>query len=188
MGQWRCHDHCSVPHNVITVVTLTQPLTSLIGGDVDGDMLCRIRALIADCIDSLYLKAVQSVSQQVADEHPGLSQTQLFRNEVHVVVTMRAGASVSSALLADDVVADVVTAARFSRSVPLQDHRGFVHDRNHISGAGWHAWKWDRGKVGCQEQFIFFSSAKFDICFIFKIAVHPKSVQAECFTKQKKIK
>lgn len=100
-------------------------------------MLGRVRALIADSIHSLYLKAVEGVSQQVADEHPGVSQTQLSRDEVHIVVAVGARAPVGPALLAHYVVDDVFTAARLPGRMPLQDYRGFVHNGDHIPWAWW---------------------------------------------------
>lgn len=114
-------------------------------------MLGRVRALIADAINSLYLKAVKGVSQKVADEHPGFCQTQLSRDEVHVVVTVGAGAPVSPALLAHYVVNDIITAACLPGRMPLKDHRGFVHNGDHVSGAGWdtcrHRGKKDVGQM-----------------------------------------
>lgn len=65
-----------------------QGLTSLVGGDVYGDMLCWVWALVADTVDSLYLKAIEGVSQQVTDEDPGLCQTQLSSNKVHIVIAV----------------------------------------------------------------------------------------------------
>lgn len=112
------------------------PLTGLVGGDVDGNMLRRVRALVADAVDSLDLKAVEGVRQQVADQHPAFSQAQLSRDEVHVVVAVGAGPSVGAALPAHDVVHDVAAAARLPGGVPLQDHRGLVDDRDHVPRAG----------------------------------------------------
>lgn len=100
-------------------------------------MLGRVRALIADAVDRLYLEAVEGVSPQVADQHPGLRQAQLARDEVHVVVAVGAGAPVGPALLAHYVVDDIFAAARLPGRVPLEDHRGFVHNGNHIPRAGW---------------------------------------------------
>ena len=114
-----------------------QPLTGLIGGDVYGDMLGGIRALITNSVDSLYLEAVESVSPQVAYEHPGLGQTQLPRDKVHVVVAVGAGAPVGPALLAHYVVDDVAAAARLPGAMPLQDHGGFIHNGDHVPRAGW---------------------------------------------------
>lgn len=111
-------------------------LTGLVGGDVYGDVLSGIWTLVADAVDSLYLKAVERVGQQVADEHPGVRQAQLARDKVHVFVTVRAGAPVSAALLAHDVVNHVVAAARLSGGVPLKDDRGLVNDGNHVARAG----------------------------------------------------
>lgn len=112
------------------------PLTRLVGGDVDGDMLSRVWALVTDAIDGLDLKAVEGVRQQVADEHPRIGQAQLSGDEVHVVVAVGAGPSVSTALLAHDVVHDVAPAARLPGGVPLEDDRGLVDDGDHVPRAG----------------------------------------------------
>lgn len=112
------------------------PLTSLVGGDVDRDMLRRIRALVADAVDSLDLKAVEGMRQQVADEHPRFGQAQLSRDEVYIVVAVGAGPSVSTALLADDVVHDITAAAGLPGRVPLEDHRGLVDDGDDVPRAG----------------------------------------------------
>lgn len=100
-------------------------------------MLGGIRAFIADSIDSLYLEAVDCVCPQIADEHPGLSQTQLSWNEIHIVVTVGAGAAVSLTLLAHYVVDNVITAACLPGGMPLQDHRGLIYNGDHVPGAGW---------------------------------------------------
>lgn len=84
-------------------------------------MLSGVGALVADAVDSLYLKAVERVGQQVADEHPGFCQAQLPWDEVHVVVAVGAGAAVGAALLAHDVVDHVVAAACLPGGMPLQD-------------------------------------------------------------------
>lgn len=102
-------------------------------------MLGRVRALVADAVDGLDLEAVEGVGPQVADEHPGLLQTQLSGNKVHIVVAVRAGTPVGAALLADNVVDDVLAAAHLPGGVPLEDHRGFIHDGDHVPGAGWNA-------------------------------------------------
>ena len=85
-------------------------------------MLRRVRALVADAVDSLDLKAVEGVRQQVADQHPAFGQAQLARDEVHVVVAVGAGPSVGAALLTHDVVHHVAAAARLPGWVPLEDH------------------------------------------------------------------
>ena len=121
-------------------------------------MLGRVRALIADAVDGLYLEAVDGVSPQVADEHPGLRQAQLARDEVHIVVAVGAGAPVGPALLAHYVVDDIIAPARLPGRVPLQDHRGFVHNGDHIPRAGWdtygHAGKrcWPNGDLHPQPE------------------------------------
>lgn len=104
-------------------------------------MLSWVWALVADPVDSLYFKAVKGVSQQVADEHPGFCQTQLSRNKFHVVVAVGAGTPVGPALLAHNVVDDIIPAARLPGRMPLQDHRGFIHDRDHIPRAGWDTYR-----------------------------------------------
>lgn len=63
-------------------------LTGLVGGDVYGDVLGGVWTLVADTVDSLYLKAVERVGQQVADEHPGFRQAQLAGDKVHVFVAV----------------------------------------------------------------------------------------------------
>lgn len=117
-----------------TMKIIPQLLTSLVGSDVYGHVLSRIWALVADSIDSLDLKAVEGVSPQIADEDPGLSQTQLTRHKVHVVVAVGAGAPICPALLAHYVVDDIIAATRFPWRMPLQDHGGFIHNGNHIPG------------------------------------------------------
>lgn len=99
-------------------------------------MLRWIRALVADAVDSLDLKAVEGMRQQVADEHPGFGQAQLSRDEVHIVIAVGAGPSVGAALLAHDVVHDVAAAAGLPGRVPLEDHRGLVDDGDHVPRAG----------------------------------------------------
>lgn len=98
-------------------------------------MLGGIRALITDSIDGLYLKAVESVSPQVAYEHAGVSQTQLPRDKIHVVVAVGAGAPVGATLLAHYVVDDIVAATRLPGGMPLQDHRGLIHNGDHVPRA-----------------------------------------------------
>lgn len=110
--------------------------TGLVGGDINGDVLRWVRALVADAVDRLDLKGVEGVSQQVADEHPAFGQAQLSRDEVHVVVAVGAGPSVGAALLAHNVVDDVAAAACLPRGVPLEDHRGLVDDGDHVPRAG----------------------------------------------------
>lgn len=104
-------------------------------------MLRRIRALVADTVDSLDLKAVEGMRQQVADEHPSFSQAQLSRDEVYIVVAVRASPSVGTALLAHDVVHNVAAAASLPGRVPLEDHRGFVDDGDHVPRAGGDAYR-----------------------------------------------
>lgn len=132
---WGYLDLCTWVRLILDL-NLTPPLTSLVGGDVDRDMLGRIWALVADAVDSLDLKAVEGMRQQVADEHPSFGQAQLSRDEVHILVTVGAAPSVGTALLAHDVVHDVAAAARLPWGVPLEDHWGLVDDGNHVPRAG----------------------------------------------------
>lgn len=111
-------------------------LTGLVGGDVDGNMLWREGALVGNPVDSLDLEGVGGVRPQAADEDPGLRQPQLPGDEVHIVIAAGAGASVRAALLADDVVGDVIPTPCLPRRVPLQDDGRLVDDGDDIAGAG----------------------------------------------------
>lgn len=101
--------------------------TRLIGGDVDRGELRRVRALVGHAVDRLDLEAVLRVGLEVAHGHAALGQPQVARRDVHVVVAPRAHAALGQALLADDVVEDVVAAAQVARVAPLQHQRGLVH-------------------------------------------------------------
>lgn len=125
-----------ITNEIILYLNLEPPLTGLVGGDVNGDVLCWVRALVANAVDSLDLEAVEGVRQQVADQHPAFGQAQLSWDEVHIVLTVGAGSSVGTALFAHDVVHDVATAARLPGGVPLKDHWGLVDDRDHVPRAG----------------------------------------------------
>lgn len=114
-------------------------LTGLVGGDVYGDVLGRVWALIGHSINSLDLERVESVCPQVADDHPGVCEAQLLRHKVHVVVAVRAGPPVRPALLTHDVINHVLPAAGLAGRVPLQDHGGLVHDGDDVPRAGWNA-------------------------------------------------
>lgn len=127
-------------------------LTSLVGGNIYGNMLRGVWTLIADTIDRLYLEAVDCVSQQVADEHPGLSQTQLSGNKLHVVVAVGTGPPVGLALLAHYVVDDVIATARLPGRMPLQDHGGLIDDGDHISRAGRNACRYKKKKRILQKR------------------------------------
>lgn len=59
---------------------------------------------------------------------------------------MGAGAPVSPALLAHDVVDDVVAAACLPGRMPLEDDGGLVHDGDHIPRAGRHTCAHGEGK------------------------------------------
>lgn len=114
-----------------------RPLTGLVGGDVYRDMLCGVRALVAHSVNSLNLKAIKRVRQQVADEDSGFSQAQLPRDKFHIFVAVRAGAAVSAALPADYVVNHITATTGFSGRMPLQDHRSLIHNGDHVSRTGW---------------------------------------------------
>jgi len=109
----------------------------LVGGDVDGDMLRWEGALVGNPVDSLDLKGVRCVGPQAADEDSGFRQPQLPGDKVHVVIAAGAGASIRPALLADDVVGDIIPTPRLSRRVPLQDDGRLVDDGDDVAGAGW---------------------------------------------------
>lgn len=93
----------------------------------------RIRALVGDTVDRLDLKGVESVCQQVTDEDSGFGQSQLPGLKFHVIVAMGAGTAVRLTFLTNDIVHDIVTAARLTRRVPLQSHRGLVHNGDDVS-------------------------------------------------------
>lgn len=112
-------------------------LTGLVGGDVDGDVLLREGALAGYAIDRLDLEGVGGVSPEVADEDAGVSEAQLARDKVHVVVAAGAGAPVRAAFLAHDVVGDIVPAARLPRRVPLQDDGRLIDNGDDVAGPGW---------------------------------------------------
>lgn len=112
-------------------------LTGLVGRDVDGDVLRWEGALVGNPIDGLDLEGVGRVCPQAADEDPGPREPQLPGDKVHVVIAAGAGASVRAALLADDVVGDIVPTARLPRRVPLQDDGRLVDDGDDVAGTGW---------------------------------------------------
>lgn len=72
----------------MTWVPLFGPLlTGLVGGDIHSCIAGRQRAFARDAVDSLHLKGVAGVGQQVADVDPALGQAQLSGLELHVVIT-----------------------------------------------------------------------------------------------------
>lgn len=117
-------------------------LTGLVGGNVDGDVLGRVRALAGHAVDSLDLKHVGRVRPQAADEHARVTEAQLPRHELHIVVARRARPPVGAALAAQHVVDHVLTGPRLSRRVPLQDHRGLIHDRDDVPRARGNTCDW----------------------------------------------
>ena len=96
--------------------------TGLVGGDVDGDVLGGIRALVAHAVHRLDVEGVRRVRPQVTDDHTRLRQAQPPRHKVHVVVARRARPQpVAAALPAQDVVGEVAAGAGLTGRVPLQD-------------------------------------------------------------------
>lgn len=96
-------------------------------------MLGRIRALVGDAVDRLDLKGVDSVCQQVTDEDSGFGQSQLPGLKLHVIITMRAGTTVRLAFLTNNIIHDIITAARLAWRVPLQSHGGLVYNGDDVS-------------------------------------------------------
>jgi len=80
----------------------------------------RVRALVGDAIHSLDLEGVLGVGHQVADVDATLGEAELARHELHVVVAAGAQAPLHAALLADDVVEQVIPPTRVLRLAPLQ--------------------------------------------------------------------
>lgn len=70
---------------------------------------------------------------QVAHSNASLGQPEVSRRDVHIVVAARAHAPLGQALLADDVVEDVVAAAQVAGIAPFQDQRGLVHDGDNVA-------------------------------------------------------
>lgn len=87
----------------------------------------RVGALAGDAIHRLDLEGVLGVGHQVADVDASLSEAQLARHELHVVVAARAQPPLHAALLADDVVEQVIPPARVLWLAPLQHQRRLIH-------------------------------------------------------------
>lgn len=113
----------------------TARLTSLVCGDVDGDVLWGEGTLARDSIDGLDIKCVGGVSPQATDGDTTLSQAQLPGYKLHIVITAGTAPAVCSALLADDVVGHIITPASLSWRVPLQYDRRLIDDGDDISGS-----------------------------------------------------
>lgn len=109
-------------------------LTSLVCGDVDGDVLWGKGTLARDSIDGLDIKGVGGVGPEATDGDTTLSQAQLPGYKLHIVITAGAAPAVRSALLADDVVGHIVPPSGLSWRVPLQDDRCLIDDGDDISG------------------------------------------------------
>lgn len=117
----------------------------MVGGDVHGDVLGWEGALVGNPVDRLDLKGVRRVCPEAADEDTGLCQPKLSGHKVHVVVTAGAGTPVRPALLADDVVSDIIPASRLPRWVPLQDDGGLVDDGDDVAWTGGDAYREGEG-------------------------------------------
>lgn len=102
-------------------------LTSLVGGDVDCGVAGWGGVLPRYTVNSLHLKAVAGVSLQVPHHHLPLPQPQPARSDVHVVITARAGATVSQAFLTHHIIDQVTPPACVLGLLPLQGQRGLVH-------------------------------------------------------------
>jgi len=120
--------------------------TGLVGGDVDGGELRGVRALVGHAVHRLDLEAVLRVRLQVAHGDAPLHQAQVARRDLHVVVAAGAHAALGQALLADDVVEDVVAAARVERVAPLQHQRGLVDVGDDAAGGRRNRWGGRKGK------------------------------------------
>lgn len=109
----------------------------MVGGDVHGDVLGWEGALVGNPIDRLDLKGVGCVCPEAADEDAGLCQPQLSGHKLHVVVAAGAGTPVCPALLADNVVSDIIPASCLPWWVPLQDDGGLIDNGDDVA--------WTRG-------------------------------------------
>lgn len=93
--------------------------TCLTGGDVDSDLLFRVRAQIGHSVHCLYAEGVVGVGQQVCDQHFRDRETKLSRYEMDAVAARAACFAVIGTLPAVDVVGDVPSAAAVSGRTPL---------------------------------------------------------------------
>lgn len=87
-----------------------------------------------DCID---LEGVVGVCQKVHHCHRGVGEPALPRQEPHVVAARLAHLGAPSTFLANDVEGDVFPASGVQRPAPVQDDRGLVDVRDHISWGRW---------------------------------------------------
>lgn len=109
-------------------------LTSLVCGDVDGDVLWGEGTFAGDPIDGLDVKGVGGVGPQAADGDTALSQAQLPGHELYVVIAAGTAPAVCPALLTDDVVGDIIPPTRLPRRVPLQNDGCLIDDGYDIAG------------------------------------------------------
>lgn len=110
-------------------------LTSLVRGDVDGDMLWGEGALAGHSVDGLDVEGVRGVGPQAADGHSALGQAQLPGHKLHVVVAAGAAPTVRAALPTDDVVGHIITPTCLPGRVPLQNDGRLIDDGDDIAGA-----------------------------------------------------
>lgn len=103
-------------------------LTSLVCGNVDGDVLWGEGALAGDPVDGLDVEGVGGVGPQAADGDSAFSQAQLLGHKLHVVVTAGAAPAVCPALLTDDVVGHVIPPTCLPWRVPLQNDGRLIDD------------------------------------------------------------
>lgn len=101
-------------------------LTSLVGGNVDRDVLWGKGALAGDSVDGLDVEGVGGVGPQAADGDSALSQTQLLWHKLHVVITAGAAPAVCPALFTDDVVGHIIPPTCLPWRVPLQNDRCLI--------------------------------------------------------------
>lgn len=124
-----------------------EPLTSLVSGNVDWGILRGVGALVWHSIDSLNLKCVLRVGQQVANVDPRFCQAQLTGQKLHVVATAGAATPTSAAALTDDVENHVLTSPRVPWRQPLQHHWGFVHTGDNGLWRWRDSWKHKQGSL-----------------------------------------
>lgn len=103
-------------------------LTSLVCGNVDGDMLWGEGALAGDSIDGLDVEGVGGVGPQTADGDSALGQAQLLWHKLHIVITTGAAPAVCPALFTDDVVGHIIPPTCLPWRVPLQNDGRLIDD------------------------------------------------------------
>lgn len=112
-----------------------QRLTSLVCGDVDGDVLWGEGALAGDPIDCLDVEGIGGVSPQAADGDTALSQAQLLWHKLHIVIASGAAPAVCPAFFTDDIVSHIIPPTILPWRVPLQNDGCLIDDGDDISGS-----------------------------------------------------